>query len=75
MIIAFPRDYQPYVEIFTVRDRADGRLMFIFELVGRDEEGPYRLDVAHRYTLEEVFEDRVLWWRDGIEVRDAGIFP
>ena len=73
-IISFPREHRPHVEVFRVTDRTDGRRMFVFELVGRDEDGPFRIDVAHRYTLNEVAEDVALWWKEGIEVHGVGVF-
>ena len=70
-IIAFPLEHRSDVELFSVRDRTDGRRIFIFKLVGRDEDGPYRIDVAQRYSLQNALADIVDWWRYEIDVQDG----
>ena len=73
--IDFPREHRPHVEFYAVRDRSDGRRIFIFEFVGRDRDGPFRVDVAHRYSLRDALEDVAWWARDGFEVRGPGVSP
>lgn len=73
MIVPFPVEHQPHVEILRVRDRFDGRTIYIFDYVGRDDSGPFRIDMAHRYTLGDVADEVAYWWQQGIEVDGSAV--
>ena len=74
MIVTFPHEHQPHIEILRVRDRNGGRWFYVFDLVGHDEAGPFRIDMAHRYTLAEVADEVAFWCQQDIEVDGHEVF-
>ena len=70
-VIPFP--IKDRLEVFTIRDRTSGTPMHICEWVGFDNGEPFRQDVAHAYTAEELLGHIAFWNRHGVPMKDVGV--
>ena len=70
-VVPFLDPFRPHIEVVRCRDRNTGKPFCIFDLVGVSrKQGPYRMDLAHKHTPEDVAAEIRLWSSLGYEVID-----
>ena len=75
-VLALPDRFRPRIEVVRCRDRSSGSLFYVFNLVGVSRKlGPYRMDLAQRFTPEDAASEVRLWCGLGYEVDDREVPP